>query len=179
MSAKKQDKRVHLLNAAIELLGSNDFDTLTLEAVAKQANVSKGGLLYHFPSKEALYAGITELIFQDFVYRFNELAENDPIEKGKWTRALIHAYTDDLNNSQVLNIASHSFSKLNPTVTENILVHFEYIQSKIDEDGIDSVLATTIRLTLDGLYYSEFFKLGQVNFDLREKIIEKLIESTT
>ncbi|EMV9580352.1 efflux transporter transcriptional regulator BcrA, partial [Listeria monocytogenes] len=101
MSAKKQDKRAHLLNAAIELLGSNDFDTLTLEAVAKQANVSKGGLLYHFPSKEALYAGITELIFQDFVYRFNELAENDPIEKGKWTRALIHAYTDDLNNSQV------------------------------------------------------------------------------
>ncbi|PQF48944.1 TetR/AcrR family transcriptional regulator, partial [Enterococcus faecalis] len=28
MSAKKQDKRAHLLNAAIELLGSNDFDTL-------------------------------------------------------------------------------------------------------------------------------------------------------
>ncbi|EHF3647339.1 TetR/AcrR family transcriptional regulator, partial [Listeria innocua] len=26
---------------------------------------------------------------------------------------------------------------------------------------------------------SEFFKLGQINFDLREKIIEKLIESTT
>ncbi|EAG6944282.1 TetR/AcrR family transcriptional regulator, partial [Listeria monocytogenes] len=25
----------------------------------------------------------------------------------------------------------------------------------------------------------EFFKLGQINFDLREKIIEKLIESTT
>ncbi|EKE0970020.1 TetR/AcrR family transcriptional regulator, partial [Listeria monocytogenes] len=24
-----------------------------------------------------------------------------------------------------------------------------------------------------------FFKLGQINFDLREKIIEKLIESTT
>ena len=31
---------------------------LTLEAVAKEAGVSKGGLLYHFSNKEALIEGM-------------------------------------------------------------------------------------------------------------------------
>lgn len=178
MSAKAQEKRAHILNAAVEFLTSNDFNNLTLEAVANEAEVSKGGLLYHFPSKEALYVGITEHLFQNFINQFNELAKNDPIEKGKWSRAFINASVLDLNNSSGLNIALNSFSKLNDNVSENIIHHYEYIQSKICEDGIDPVIATIIRLAVDGLYYSELFKIGQTDSDLQNEIIQKLIEAT-
>jgi AcrR family transcriptional regulator len=37
---------------------------LTLDAVAKSAGVSKGGLLYHFPSKEALLEGMLARHFE-------------------------------------------------------------------------------------------------------------------
>ena len=43
---------------------------LTLEAAARGAGVSKGGLLYHFASKEALLAALlarlAEFVSQDF-----------------------------------------------------------------------------------------------------------------
>ncbi|MCX5496899.1 helix-turn-helix domain containing protein, partial [Kaistia dalseonensis] len=33
---------------------------LSLEAVAERAGISKGGLLYHFPTKQALLSGLVE-----------------------------------------------------------------------------------------------------------------------
>ena len=39
---------------------------LTLEAVAKEAGVSKGGLLYHFSNKEALIEGMIVRGVEDY-----------------------------------------------------------------------------------------------------------------
>lgn len=50
--------RDRILDALEKLLLVNGVAQVTLEAVAAQAGVSKGGLLYHFPSKEALLAAM-------------------------------------------------------------------------------------------------------------------------
>lgn len=47
-----------ILDAFIEILISEGEQTATLDAVAKRAGVSKGGLLYHFPSKAHLVEGL-------------------------------------------------------------------------------------------------------------------------
>lgn len=47
-------KRSSILLAASIVVKNNGVEKLTLEAVAKEAGVSKGGLLHHFPNKEAL-----------------------------------------------------------------------------------------------------------------------------
>jgi AcrR family transcriptional regulator len=49
-----QPARERLLDAAERLVLETGAGHLTLDAVAKFAGVSKGGLLYHFPSKDAL-----------------------------------------------------------------------------------------------------------------------------
>jgi len=41
-----------------DLLSTGGTGAVTLESVAAAAGVSKGGLLYHFPSKSALYIGL-------------------------------------------------------------------------------------------------------------------------
>jgi AcrR family transcriptional regulator len=46
--------RARLLDAAERLVLETGAGNLTLDAVAKFAGVSKGGLLYHFPSKDSL-----------------------------------------------------------------------------------------------------------------------------
>ncbi|HRN83289.1 MAG TPA: helix-turn-helix domain-containing protein, partial [Hyphomicrobium sp.] len=43
--------RHQLLDVAARLCLKNGLHGLTLDAVAKEAGVSKGGLLHHFPSK--------------------------------------------------------------------------------------------------------------------------------
>ncbi|UFU03864.1 TetR/AcrR family transcriptional regulator [Ruania suaedae] len=52
--------RAKVLHAFAEILVTQGERAATLEAVAERAHVSKGGLLYHFPSKDELTAGLAE-----------------------------------------------------------------------------------------------------------------------
>lgn len=63
MRVKKRDlgdTRSRIVAAAEELSCEFGPAKLSLEAVAARAGVSKGGLLYHFPSKHALLRAIVE-----------------------------------------------------------------------------------------------------------------------
>ncbi|NJK75275.1 MAG: helix-turn-helix transcriptional regulator [Microcoleus sp. SU_5_6] len=58
--------RETLLRAAAQVILDRGVEALTLDAVARQAEVSKGGLLYHFPNKNALVVGLGEQLIQEF-----------------------------------------------------------------------------------------------------------------
>ncbi len=64
------DARTRILDAAEQIVRRAGVAALTLEAAAREAGVSKGGLLYHFASKEALLAGLlqrlAEFVAADF-----------------------------------------------------------------------------------------------------------------
>ncbi|MFB9200734.1 TetR/AcrR family transcriptional regulator [Nonomuraea spiralis] len=59
-------RRDELLDAAEDLLCDQGSAALTLSAVADRAGVSKGGLLYHFGTKEALIRGMVERLIEEF-----------------------------------------------------------------------------------------------------------------
>ncbi len=54
----RKNNREVILDAATELAAEIGIKTLTLQSVADRAGVSKGGLLYHFPSKMSLLKGL-------------------------------------------------------------------------------------------------------------------------
>jgi AcrR family transcriptional regulator len=56
----RPSNRDRVLDAYETLLVEGAGVTVTLDAVAEAAAVSKGGLLYHFPSKEALVDGLCD-----------------------------------------------------------------------------------------------------------------------
>ena len=49
-----------MLDALERLLVSGGDRAATLDAVAREAGVSKGGLIYHFPSREAMVEGLLD-----------------------------------------------------------------------------------------------------------------------
>src|SRR2546427_12569634 len=57
---RKPVAREAVLDAFESLLIEEGERAATLDAVAKRAGVSKGGLLYHFPSKEAMISVLLE-----------------------------------------------------------------------------------------------------------------------
>src|ERR1700748_1993101 len=59
-SRRLNNKRELLLDAAERVAVRQGAAHLTLEAVAKEAKVGKGGLIYHFPSKKALFQAMLE-----------------------------------------------------------------------------------------------------------------------
>ena len=61
----RKSSREKILDAAAELVGSIGSGRLTLEAVAERAGLSKGGLLYNFPNKEALLQAMIQRMIDE------------------------------------------------------------------------------------------------------------------
>ena len=57
---KRGSGKDRVLAAYVDILLSDGVAAATLDEVARQAEISKGGLLHHFPSKEALVTGLME-----------------------------------------------------------------------------------------------------------------------
>ena len=81
--------RERILNAAESRLLAGGPGALVIESVAADAGISKGGLLYHFPSKEALVAGLCERMLESFDRDLTELSDSDQESAGAWTRAYL------------------------------------------------------------------------------------------
>src|SRR5687768_15153315 len=65
-----------LLDAAGAVVMRDGAQALTLDAVAQEAEVSKGGLLYHFKSKRDLVEGMVERWLAEFE---KEIGEQDAV----------------------------------------------------------------------------------------------------
>jgi AcrR family transcriptional regulator len=72
---RKKDSRELILQAAEEIVAKRGPAHLTLETAANEAKVSKGGLFYHFRSKEAL--------LEAMIRRSMELLESDHAKFGE------------------------------------------------------------------------------------------------
>ena len=66
-SAAVSPARERILEAAERVVGDVGAARMTLDGVAQAAGVSKGGLLYHFPSKEALLGALAKRYVEGMV----------------------------------------------------------------------------------------------------------------
>lgn len=61
LTSQQQDaRRAHILAAAGRCFTRDGFHRTSIQAICREAGVSPGGLYVHFPSKEALIAGLIE-----------------------------------------------------------------------------------------------------------------------
>ncbi|MEJ2869041.1 TetR/AcrR family transcriptional regulator [Actinomycetospora sp. OC33-EN08] len=58
----RPSQRDRIVDAYVDHVVAEGPETVTLDAIAARAGVSKGGLLYHFGSREALLAGMLERV---------------------------------------------------------------------------------------------------------------------
>lgn len=65
MAQPSTSARERILDSYIELLISEGERAATLDAVARAAEVSKGGLLYHFKNKDALVESLIERLDEE------------------------------------------------------------------------------------------------------------------
>jgi AcrR family transcriptional regulator len=79
-----------ILTAAERVVLRSGVLGLTLEAVAREAKLSKGGLLYHFATKEALVQAMLERLIQHYEREIAQQQQDDAAP-GHWTRACLCA----------------------------------------------------------------------------------------
>ncbi|MFD1362345.1 TetR/AcrR family transcriptional regulator [Lentibacillus salinarum] len=168
------DKKMELFEAAQRIINSKGVTHLTLENIAKEAGISKGGLLHHFPNKNALIQGGINAVLE----RYSEEMENLNT-KDTGTGHFLRSYAEvSLNNPQQLTSGLLAATATDPELLKPIQNYYQSWQKKIEEDGLDPALATIIRLTIDGLWFCELFGLAPPEKELREDLLEKLFDLT-
>lgn len=171
----KQDS---ILKAASSIVQRNGVAQLTLEAVAKEAGISKGGLLYHFPSKEALIKGMVDKLNESYGAEIQLKAEVDQQSRGAWSRAYVEATFNELDCGVAMSSALFAAAFANPKLLEGMQAQYKIWQNHIENDGTDSVRATIARLAADGLWFAEMFGLAPLEQELRNKVYNELISWT-
>lgn len=148
-----------ILDAFESIVIDSGERTATLAAVATQSGLSKGGLLYHFASKNDLVDGE--------IQRLRALAEEEIVEllaapDGMVSRFMRFSITDDTPLDRAFTMVSRlAQSGRYP----GIVVALEQIESTwlemLTEVLGDHVVARMVLLMSDGLYYrSALFPTG-------------------
>lgn len=81
--------RIQLIESAALLALEKSWTTISLEAIASAAGVTKGGLFHHFSNKEALFAAVFDYLIEAFEKAIEEKMQADPEPYGRFTRAYL------------------------------------------------------------------------------------------
>src|SRR5690606_7930233 len=66
-SRKIEEKRRNILEAALALFSQSGFAGVSIDEIARKADVSKTNLLYYFDSKDALYVALLQDILSTWL----------------------------------------------------------------------------------------------------------------
>ncbi|MAE95561.1 MAG: TetR family transcriptional regulator [Deltaproteobacteria bacterium] len=171
--------RERVLDAAEQRLLDHGPAGLVLDAVAEQAGVSKGGLLYHFPSKDALVAGLTERMLSGFDEVQEVAAAAEPSPEGAWTRAYLRstvtAKGEPADDSARLMAGLLACMGGDAARLDSVRERFREWHGRIEKkDGIDPVAAIIVRLAADGLWLSSLLGLPSLSKGQRKKVLARL-----
>ncbi len=172
-----------ILDSAERIVVRDGAAHLTLDAVAADAQLSKGGVLYHFPSKDALIKGMIARMVQQFEDEVAWWIAQDPNPIGRKSRAIIHAIFPEQHRegrSCDMQVATALIAAVanNPDLLDVLKESSDRMESDLLSDGIDPVLAMIIHMACDGIWLSGLFGITHPAGEMRDRVLERLRKMT-
>ena len=142
--------REALLAAYRDLLVSEGERAATMDAVAAKAGVSKGGLLYHFKSKDALAEALLGALRAAAVNDRERMAADPEGPSRYFVRTSVNSGTDmDALFVATVRLAQSGHPDALAVLEELDAAWLELIRREID----DPAVATAVMLMGEGLYH--------------------------
>lgn len=141
--------REKVLSAFAAIVANEGEQAATMEAVAARAGVSKGGLLYHFGSREALVEGLVERLLAD--------GEADVADMRAAPEGAVAYYlstsADSPRELNELYVAASRITQTGAEIARQALAHLEAQWLRALEEAVgDDRLAQLLAVVGDGLY---------------------------
>jgi AcrR family transcriptional regulator len=171
----RPNSRERILKAASELVREVGANNISLDAVAERAGISKGGLLYNFPTKVELLRAIVA----SHVERMEaQVAEARDRHAGS-PNALIHAVIE----SSCLAASGGKPAKptgilaaiaQDPQLLDPVREHTRRMIQEIRRSSRNPDRALIALLALEGLRTHDLFEFGALNPEEREGLLSSL-----
>jgi len=175
MSASS-NTRQRILETAVRIVDTRGARHLTLDAVAADAGLSKGGVLYHFPSKRALLEGMLALLMTNFEGTFSLLREAPGSGTLPAIGLMILAEQDLQPRHQSMGLAILAAAAEDPSLLDPArqVIGDRFAQVRADTE--DGDLATVILLAVEGLRFLDMLRLLPAPPSTREKLFARLLD---
>lgn len=156
-----------ILDAAERIVQAKGVAALTLDAAAREAGVSKGGLLYHFASKEALLIGLLTRLAASLEEEFSGVLALQAPGRGRTARAML-AWTFDhpAMVSELHQRAAGCFLAAfhhDPALLDPIREVFARIRAMLAKDGLPPGHAQAVMAACDGFFMSRVFGMYELD----------------
>jgi AcrR family transcriptional regulator len=178
-----------ILEAAIRVAGRDGLLATTLDKVAAEAGITKGGVLYHFASKDELLTRMMEHFAGQVEQGLITRIADDPVADRRWVRAMI-----DMVFASGSDIASdpngaprglppeitHKFIlamlaafAANPALLSVIKPFMERMRNRIQAEpgGIEQIVTW---LAADGLFLWELFGMARQGDPMWNAVVAEL-----
>ena len=163
-----------LLDAAEKVVVQRGIANLTLEAIATEAGMSKGGLLHHFPNKDRLIEAMVVRHAEGWRNCYTAGYESAPEGPGRMARGLMNRCLTDAQcwTEQLRRSTSAVFAALaqNPSLIEPMREAYANLHQKLAEDGLPSGVADAVVTAIDGLWLYWVLGLVPVNQERMDRL---------
>ncbi|WP_374374958.1 TetR/AcrR family transcriptional regulator [Dongia sp.] len=172
--------RDHIIDAALSVVRTQGVGSLTLDEAARLAGISKGGVLYHFKTKEALIQGMVARLADKCDRLQQEHYDALPVGANRWARALVatsfdpEAPTTDPAGCALLAAIATNPSLLEP-LEETISAGFR----RLTEDSDDPAMALLVALAMDGMWLHRLVGSPVLDDETRNTVRERALALLT
>ena len=171
-------RREQLLDAAERVVRRDGVARLTLDAVADEAGASKGGLLYHFASRDALITAMVERMTRSFSTSLGAAIAADPEPRGRWTRAYIRttAALERSSQDEVTATALLAAMASRPVLAAPLREEYAAWRERLADDGLPEADAMIVALAADGLWMADLLGFAAPTGARRARILARMLE---
>jgi AcrR family transcriptional regulator len=176
----RASSRQHILDVAAQIASDQGASQLTIDAVAKRAGISKGGVMYHFGSKDELLSALVDRVTQMALTRMSE----NEARFGDRICPMLDALIDEgLRNDpaeQTLFSGLLGAVANNPTLAAPAAKAYSAMYRRLESMDAMAPNALAVSLALDGLLFLRLLKLVEFDAPNIEKlrlVLKRLAES--
>ncbi|WP_378735602.1 TetR/AcrR family transcriptional regulator [Nocardia brasiliensis] len=180
MTANTRDR---ILDALESLLLEKGMSHVTLENVAANAGVSKGGLLYHFKSKDALLAGLVRRLTERANQQLNDATERGqsvaewylqtPNPDNATDAVELELYRSMLATMRTIDAATDTETD---EVQQALVDMMGSWSDGLDKEIADPVQADIVQLVGDGVYLRALLGLPQIAPARYRQVVDRLLD---
>lgn len=164
-----------ILDAAETVVSESGAAHLTLDAVAQKAQVSKGGLLYHYPTKEALLQGMLSRLLDRFDETKKEILAQEPPGPASEFRAHLRACFAYMKQHKRVSAAILAAGANDPRLLDPVRERMARDVAALQGSAQAIARALIVFLAVDGLWFNELLETMTLGPDVRQAVMDELL----
>jgi AcrR family transcriptional regulator len=176
-NSRSERTRGAVISAALAIIARDGPSRLTLDAIAKEAGISKGGVMHQFPTKEAVLRALLDHQRDYFQGSFARYQQEHGAEHSRPRLAgRIASAREAATQPNSLALAIMAAMAQDPSLLSSVRDGDAVVLEEIRQEGPDPDLATLRWLAARGLVTTALMGMCPLSPEDRDRLFARLLD---